>query len=241
MKRSRLHIPVFSVITIMPLIFSMLLGLSSTVIAKTKATATAGSGATSAQDLLPAEDVFKVSARFKDAKTIELTYQIADGYYLYRKRFSVANETPQFKVGKLVSPAGRVKQDATFGRVETYRKSVRVLLPITSSDKDKGSGSAAGVAGVAGAATATSSTHADTGNSTVKLKITSQGCADVGVCYPPLQHDLTLLFGSGDLVMLSSTSGIGATPIAQTLSSSDRSRPALPVSPSVADLIKKTP
>jgi|GEM_PF-1289876 len=238
MKRSRLHIPVFSVITIMPLIFSMLLGLSSTVIAKTKATATAGSGATSAQDLLPAEDVFKVSARFKDAKTIELTYQIADGYYLYRKRFSVANETPQFKVGKLVSPAGRVKQDATFGRVETYRKSVRVLLPITSSDKDKGSGSAAGVAG---AATTTSSTHADTGNSTVKLKITSQGCADVGVCYPPLQHDLTLLFGSGDLVMLSSTSGIGATPIAQTLSSSDRSRPALPVSPSVADLIKKTP
>lgn len=197
-----------------------------------------------AQDLLAAEDVFKVSARFKDAKTIELTYQIADGYYLYRKRFSVANETPQFKVGKLVSPAGRVKQDATFGRVETYRKSVRVLLPITSSDKDegkdkdKGAGSAAGVVGTAAA---TSSTHAYTGNSTVKLKITSQGCADVGVCYPPLQHDLTLLFGSGDLVTLSSTSGMGATPIAQTLSSSDRSRPALPVSPSVADLIKKTP
>lgn len=220
----------------------MLLGLSSTVIAKTKATATAGSGATPAQDLLPAEDVFKVSARFKDAKTIELTYQIADGYYLYRKRFSVANETPQFKVGKLVSPAGRVKQDATFGRVETYRKSVRVLLPITSSDKDEGKDKGAGSAAkVVGAAAATSFTHADTGNSTVKLKITSQGCADVGVCYPPLQHDLTLLFGSGDLVMLSSTSGMGATPIAQTLSSSDRSRPALPVSPSVADLIKKTP
>jgi thiol:disulfide interchange protein len=98
----------------MPLIFSMLLGLSSTVIAKTKATATAVSGATPAQDLLPAEDVFKVSARFKDAKTIELTYQIADGYYLYRKRFSVANETPQFKLGKLVSPAGRVTKDANF-------------------------------------------------------------------------------------------------------------------------------
>ena len=195
-----------------------------------------------AQDLLAAEDVFKVSARFKDAKTIELTYQIADGYYLYRKRFSVANETPQFKVGKLVSPAGRVKQDATFGRVETYRKSVRVLLPITSSDKDEGKDKGANsAAGVVGTAAATSSTHAYTGNSTVKLKITSQGCADVGVCYPPLQHDLTLLFGSGDLVMLSSTSGMGATPIAQTLSSSDRSRPALPVSPSVADLIKKTP
>ena len=226
----------------MPLIFSTLLGLSSTVIAKTKAAATAASGATPAQDLLPAEDVFKVSARFKDAKTIELTYQIADGYYLYRKRFRVANATPQFEVGKLVSPAGTVKQDATFGRVETYRKSVRVLLPITSSDKDKGKGKGSGSAvGVAGAAAATSSANADTGNNTVKLKITSQGCADVGVCYPPLQHDLMLQFGSGDLVMLSSTLGMGATPIAQTLSTSDRSRPALPVSPSVADLIKKTP
>lgn len=224
----------------MPLIFSTLLGLSSTVIAKTKAAATAASGATPAQDLLPAEDVFKVSARFKDAKTIELTYQIADGYYLYRKRFRVANETPQFKVGKLVSPAGTVKQDATFGRVETYRKSVRLLLPITSSDKGKGKGSGSAV-GVAGAATATRATNADTDNNTVKLKITSQGCADVGVCYPPLQHDLTLQFGSGDLVMLSSTLGMGATPIAQTLSTSGRSRPALPVSPSVADLIKKTP
>ena len=212
----------------------MLLGLPSAVIADTAAATGSASEATPTQDLLAAEDVFKISARFKDSKTIQLTYQIADGYYLYRKRFRVANETPQFRIGKMVSPTGKVKQDATFGRVETYRKSVRVLLPITMLDKDTGStvGATNGGAAVAGA-------------NTVKLKITSQGCADVGVCYPPLQHDLTLQFGSGDTVAPVSTSGAGAIPLAPsqppTSSPPDTSRPAPPVSPGVADLVKKTP
>lgn len=218
--------------------FFMLLGLPPAVIANTTATTVAAPDATPTQELLPAEDVFKISARFKDSKTIELTYQIADGYYLYRKRFRVSNETPQFRVGKIVSPAGKVKQDATFGRVETYRKSVRVLFPITMLHKD--TGSADGTTN-----DATNGATAGAGANSVKLKITSQGCADVGVCYPPLQHDLTLQFGSGDTVVPVSTSGVGATPLAQsqlrTSSPPDTSRPALPVSPGVADLVKKTP
>lgn len=210
----------------------MLLGVYSD---ETSAAATATSAATPVQELVPAEDVFKISARFRDPKTIELTYQIADGYYLYRKRFRVGNESPQFKVGDIVSPAGTVKQDATFGRVETYRKRVQILLPLSSVNKDKGTGS------TTKASAASLSTDAAALANTVKLKITSQGCADVGICYPPLQHDLTLKFGSGDLVMPLTTSGLGQMPLPQSLSSPDTSRPALPVSPGVADLVKKTP
>jgi thioredoxin:protein disulfide reductase len=165
-----------------------------------------GAAPSSTDDLLPAEEAFKVSARFKDAKTVELKYLIADGYYMYRKRFRVNSETPQFKAGKIAAPPGLVKQDATFGRVETYRKSVRVLLPIIklgvkSDDK------------------------------MIKLAVTSQGCADVGVCYPPLRHDLTLQFGSGDIVNPANSSG----------TSSAASAPNVSKTPSIADMVKKAP
>jgi thioredoxin:protein disulfide reductase len=166
-----------------------------------------GAAPSSTDDLLPAEEAFKVSARFKDAKTIELNYQIADGYYMYRKRFRVASETPQFKTGKIGAPSGLVKQDATFGRVETYRKSVRVLLPITKQD-------------------------VKSGDNTIKVAVTSQGCADVGVCYPPLRHDFVLQLGSGDIVMPVLRAGANKpsssqVPIAST--------------PSIADMVKKAP
>jgi thioredoxin:protein disulfide reductase len=165
-----------------------------------------GAAPSSSDDLLPAEEAFKVSARFKDAKTIELNYLIADGYYMYRKRFRAASETPQFKAGKIAAPPGMVKQDATFGRVETYRKSVRVLLPIARLDLKSD-------------------------DKVVKVAVTSQGCADVGVCYPPLRHDLTLQFGSGDIVNPASSEG--------TLAAA--SAPNVSKTPSIADMVKKAP
>ena len=194
--------------------------------------ATASATSTTAPaDLLPAEDAFKVTARFKDAKTIELNYQIADGYYLYRKRFRLGNqntETAQFKIGKIISPRGLVKQDATFGRVETYRHSVRILLPI---------------------AIASNASRIELDAATVKLNMISQGCADVGVCYPPLQHDLALKLGSGDIVMPAPMLGANAANAASAANAANASfTPApmpsnspVPAVPGIADLVKKAP
>ncbi len=199
----KLSSPHFS--TVFAFTASVLLGLSALT------TLNAGAAPSSTDDLLPAEEAFKVSARFKDAKTIELNYQIADGYYMYRKRFRAASETPQFKTGTIASPAGLIKQDATFGRVETYRKSVRVLLPVARrgvKPDDK----------------------------MIKVAVTSQGCADVGVCYPPLRHDLVLQLGSGDIVapMLAGADKPSSSlvPLSQAPAASK---------PSIADMVKKAP
>jgi thioredoxin:protein disulfide reductase len=126
-------------------------------------------------ELLPAEEAFRVTATMKDAKTVALDFQIADGYYMYRNRFRVEG-IDGAKLGKAVLPAGKVKQDATFGRVETYRKSVRMLLPIASASK-----------GGAG--------------KQLRVRVTSQGCADAGVCYPPQKHDFALTADSRNTVM----------------------------------------
>ena len=115
-----------------------------------------------AADLLEPEQAFRFSAQQADANTLEVRYQIADGYYMYRQRFKFSMTggtlgTPQF-------PAGKMHADPTFGPMETYRKEVRVKLPFTR-----------------------------TGNAqSVTLKAVSQGCADAGVCYTPMDSVATI-------------------------------------------------
>lgn len=152
-------------------------------------------------DLLPAEEAFRVTATMKDAKTVALDFQIADGYYMYRNRFRVEG-LEGAKLGKAVLPAGKMKQDATFGRVETYRKSVRMLLPVASA------------------------------SGPLKLRVTSQGCADAGVCYPPQKHDFALAADSRNIVM----------PLSPVAESKGARQDALrDGSKGIADLVTKKP
>jgi thioredoxin:protein disulfide reductase len=204
-------LPYLLSLALLGLIFGSYLGMSESAIAATETSPLpAITSANAADDLLPPEQAFAISARFRDAKTIELNYKIADGYYMYRKRFRAASESPTFKIAKIVTPPGSVKQDATFGRVETYRKSVRVLLPTTRLSR-----------AIAGS------------DDVIKVAVISQGCADVGVCYPPYRHDLTLVVGSGDTVV----PVLAGNPSAAAISTPTGGKP-----PSIADMfIKKAP
>ena len=112
--------------------------------------------------LLPPEQAFRLSARALDAKTLEARFDVADGYYLYRDK--MAFRTEPVAAGNAVLPPGKPKHDAFFGDVETYRGEVVVRVPLAQS-----------------AAGQTITLHAD-----------SQGCADVGFCYPPNPQQLTL-------------------------------------------------
>jgi len=115
-------------------------------------------------ELLPPEQAFRYSARALDPRTLEARFVIADGYYLYRDKFSFAVAPDGAVLGAPELPAGKIKTDQFFGKVETYRGTVVVKLPL--------GGAAAG--------------------QSVVLTADSQGCADVGVCYPPTRQKLTL-------------------------------------------------
>lgn len=132
---------------------------------------------TAGAELLPAEQAFRFSARALDVRTLEARFSIADGYYLYRDKFRFVVTPDGAALGAPELPPGKVKTDEFFGKVETYRGTIVVKLPL--------SGAAAG--------------------QTVVLAADSQGCADVGVCYPPTRQKLTLALpspgaGPGSLV-----------------------------------------
>ncbi|MCY7389000.1 MAG: hypothetical protein LH481_13230 [Burkholderiales bacterium] len=142
--------------------------------------------ASTESDLLEPERAFQLSARFSDHKTVELNYKIADGYYLYRPRFKFAPEpTTSAKFGIARFSKGKMKQDPTFGWVETYRDSVSIFLPVAMLE-----------------------THISRGQP-LRLKITSQGCADAGICYPPFQQVVSLQYGSLALAFPEPAANIG--------------------------------
>lgn len=113
------------------------------------------------EDLLEPEKAFRISARALDARTAEVSFVIAEGYYMYRDKFRFAAQ-PGAKLGAAEFPAGQRKKDEFFGEVETYRKRVAIRVPVESTD------------------------------GTLRLKVTSQGCADAGVCYVPMDSQVSL-------------------------------------------------
>ena len=120
----------------------------------------------SAAELLEPEKAFAMSARSLDGRSVEVRFAIADGYYMYRERFKFALEDGALaKLGAPQLPKGERKKDEFFGDVETYRKEVRVRIPVE---------------------------RASTAPQTLNLLVTSQGCADIGVCYVPMESKATL-------------------------------------------------
>lgn len=124
--------------------------------------ALAGHAQEAGDDLLAPEEAFAFHAEVLGPDRVLVEWSIADGYYMYRDKIRLSSETEGITLGEPQIPRGKVKQDEFFGRVETLRHRVRVEVPVQRA---------------AGAP------------SSLKLAARSQGCADAGVCYPPLtQH-----------------------------------------------------
>ena len=84
------------------------------------------------ENFLPPEKAFRVSARLLDAKSIEINFLIAEGYYLYRERFAFKAEGAS--LGEPDVPHGKIKFDPNFEKdVETFRQQLLVLVPVDSS------------------------------------------------------------------------------------------------------------
>jgi thiol:disulfide interchange protein DsbD len=86
------------------------------------------------EEFLDPEVAFKFSARLQDSRTVAVTWQIADGYYMYRERFRFT--AVGATLGEPKFPAGKIKYDDTFLKeVETYRHRVTILIPVQSSGR----------------------------------------------------------------------------------------------------------
>lgn len=111
-------------------------------------------------EFLPVREAFPLVVD-SDAHGFTARFDSARGYYLYRDKFAFelrdAAGNPLPLLGEPQRPPGKEKDDEIFGRVQVYYGSVAVRVPLAVTP------------------TTTDAT----------LRITYQGCADAGLCYPP--------------------------------------------------------
>ena len=140
------------------------MNIASLLIAPLLLIAGSPAAAMDGSELLPPDEAFAFTAHASAAGVITARWDIADGYYLYRDRIQLRTARTQSVLGEVQLPGGQLKNDEFFGEVETYRGQVKVTIPLVAVAAD--------------------------GN--VELIARSQGCADIGVCYPPHEQRVQL-------------------------------------------------
>ncbi|MBB3140116.1 protein-disulfide reductase DsbD [Halomonas organivorans] len=106
-------------------------------------------------EFLPVEQAFQPSA-WHDGDTLSIGFENADGYYLYRHRFSVESDAKGITLGEPRLPPGEAKSDEFLGDVRVFYDRVVFTVPIEGQPQGP-----------------------------LSLTLGFQGCADAGLCYPP--------------------------------------------------------
>ncbi len=107
-------------------------------------------------DFLPPDVAFRVGAS-ADGHVVRVRWVIADGYYLYRQKIAVSAESPDLMVSGVALPRGILKTDPYLGTNEIFTQQVEATIPYR---------------------------RLDYGAHPLQIKVSYQGCAEAGLCYP---------------------------------------------------------
>jgi thiol:disulfide interchange protein DsbD len=129
-----------------------------------------GAPKSSGDDFLPPDQAFRFDALAAGSDQVRLNWEIADGYYLYRARIKVVDLTPATQLGPVQMPPGQFKTDEYFGRQEIYHHELTASVPVA---------------------------RAVGGEIELHLQVTYQGCAEAGLCYPPITKSVLVTLRSG--------------------------------------------
>jgi thiol:disulfide interchange protein DsbD len=115
---------------------------------------------------------------------IDIDYDIAPGYYLYRNRLRFEVSPPKLLTGPPELPPGIEVDDPFIGKSAIFRERVTIHLPFVTSVAAPGR---------------------------YKIKITAQGCAEERICYAPFPQEVVVNIPPGyrDIDAAKSTGGQG--------------------------------
>jgi len=118
-------------------------------------------------NFLSADQAFRLSSEIISGENARINWIIADGYHLYRDRFRFSlaeNSAPQVELLPVELPEGVERQESLGAREAYYhRLSIDLHFRKLGNNSDP-----------------------------VYLKLRFQGCADQGLCYPPIEKTVTL-------------------------------------------------
>lgn len=109
-------------------------------------------------DFLPPDVAFRVASHV-EGDTVRVHWSIAEGYYLYRQKMNIQAESPDLILSAPTFPRGTLKSDPYLGSQEIFLQQVEGSSTFTRSDG---------------------------GAHPLEVKVTYQGCAEAGLCYPAI-------------------------------------------------------
>ncbi len=122
-----------------------------------------------AQDFLAPEKAFAMTVRQVSPEVLLITFDIARGYYMYRERFELESPDIALDIAEISLPPGEVKFDPTFEKnMALFFGRVEFALPLPTQWPSPDPAAL------------------------LTIKIISQGCADAGICYPPMASAIVL-------------------------------------------------
>ncbi len=124
----------------------------------------------SGDEFLQPDQAFRFDALADGADRARLNWEIAEGYYLYRTRIKVSTPSRQAQLGAPQMPGGEFKTDEYFGKQEIYHHELAATVPVA---------------------------RAGGGAFELPLEVTYQGCAEAGLCYPPITKRVSVTLPAG--------------------------------------------
>lgn len=122
-----------------------------------------GGALNNSSDFLPVDKAFRLELLESTPQQVRLRFINADGYYLYRHRFQFTTDTPDVTLGEPQIPPGTQKVDEYFGDIEAYYGITDISLAVNNPQQRD-----------------------------FTLHVGYQGCADMGLCYPPETRQLEI-------------------------------------------------
>lgn len=141
------------------------------------------------QEFISPDEAFKMSISKLGDKEIQISWDIEEGYYLYMGMFEFSTDQDNVNILSIEMPDGLKKKDEFFGDVDVYYQSTYAKLVF------------------------------DNINDNTDLIVTYQGCADAGLCYPPIKKNISLKeFASDETGLLKTSLSNNQHTITQQLS-----------------------
>jgi thiol:disulfide interchange protein DsbD len=138
-------------------------------------------------EFLPVEEAYQLEIEVLDQQGLRLYWQIADDYYLYQHRFAFSLQDSSGQALELNTelPPALARTDEYFGEVQVYYQQADVELRPSQVPAD----------------------------GPAVLSVTSQGCADAGLCYPPQKQRFAVDFKAGTVSAIMPGAADSSSPV----------------------------
>ena len=122
-------------------------------------------GLSNKHDFLPADQAFSLDVQVRDATTLQASFNVTPGYYLYREKINFSVTGNATKIAALSLPKGELKHDQNLGETQVFHQPFQAQIKLDR-----------------------------TGNTPTRITLNAsfQGCSEQGLCYPPQEKVLQI-------------------------------------------------